>query len=77
MQAAKRGNDFLARPQREVIGVSQYHLRPRLADVRDGQSLDGSLRTNRHERGQLHNTMRGREAGTSGRATAIDVPQLE
>ena len=59
VQAAQIADHVFARPQRQMIGVAQDHLRTGRAHLVDRQGFDGCLRAHRHERRQLD---RGRAA---------------
>ena len=77
VQSAQGGDDFFARPQREMVGIAQDHFRPGGADLFDLQSLDAGLCGHGHEGRQLHVAVRRGENRTAGCTMGVGVQKLE
>jgi hypothetical protein len=59
MEPSTPRDELVAGPEKQVIGVPEDDLGARLAKVTMKRRLDGSLRTDRHERRGVHYAVRG------------------
>src|SRR5262245_27538509 len=75
MQPTSAGDQLVARPQIQVIGVAEDDLRAGLLEIAVERRLDASLRADRHERGCLHDAVR--RAQLAQTRTAVGCEQRE
>ena len=75
MQPAQRAYHILPRPEVQMVRIAEDDLRAGVADLVRMQAAHGSVRTDRHERGRLHDAVRRRER--SGSRGALRRGQLE
>jgi hypothetical protein len=68
MESAPSGDELVAGPEKQVIGVPEDDLGASIAKVPMQRGLDSALRADRHERRRLHDAMRGVELPAAGRA---------
>src|SRR5689334_10569244 len=61
VEAAAPSDQFIARPEVEVIGVAEDDLRAGFFQIALPHRLDASLRADRHEGWRPHRAMRGAE----------------
>ena len=66
VQPAELGDDLVAGPQREMVGVAEHDLHADLFELGRRQTLDGGLRADGHERGRLDGAMAGVQAAAAG-----------
>ena len=77
VQAAQFGDEFVAGPQREVIGVAEHDLHAGVFELLRRQSLDGGLGADRHEDGRLDDAVRGVHAAQAGFAVGLQEFEAE
>ena len=77
VQAAEPGNEAVARPQQQMIGVRQDHLRTDVDEVPIDNGLDSALSTDGHERRRPHDTMRGAQLCTPRMTVMVRHAKLE
>jgi hypothetical protein len=77
MQAAKLGNDIVARPQGQVVGIAQDHLGAELLELIWRQALDRCLCTHGHKNRGVNHAVRGCQLAHAGLAVGRDQIKAE
>ena len=75
VEAAETGNQLIARAKEEVISIAENDLGAQPLDILMAQRLHRPLRADRHERGSLHDTVRGSQLAQA--SCAVGVPEFE
>jgi hypothetical protein len=68
MQSAKPLYHFMARPDKQMIGVTENNLGSEFPQVLDGDRLDRALSPHRHEYRRLYHTVLGGQYTPAGTA---------
>ena len=73
MQPAELLDHVLARPEVQVVGVAEHHLRADLLELERRHRLHGRLGADRHEGGRREVAVRGvDDAGTRGSVRGLE-----
>src|SRR6266699_3289440 len=77
MQAAEPANGFGTRPQEQMVGICQQHVRTKLAQLGRRDAFDGARRADRAKERRLYGSMRRVQHASPCAAVTRRVGDLE
>jgi hypothetical protein len=77
VEAAKPGNQIVAGPQVQMVGVGEHDLRPGIQEVTMRHRLDRGARADGHERRRFYRAMRRAQDPRARRASPMGHLECE